>query len=246
MEAAIYRLMAELENKHWWFVSRTHIVNTLIERAHGKQVANKILDLGCGSGNNFEMLSKFGEVTGMEPDSYAINIAAERHKAKTLICDLLPTSNKQLKHEYYDLIVLTDVLEHIENDRQALKNIYELLSKDGGVVFTVPAFPILWGAHDTTHHHFRRYILNDLNNKLLEAGFKIRYISYFNFWLFPVIFSIRIIKKILPFIKDKPDLSTPHPIINSIMKSIFSSEDVFINRIRLPFGVSIIAYVTKI
>jgi hypothetical protein len=135
-----------------------------------------------------------------------------------------------------------DVIEHIDDDISALVSIKSMLSKGGFAVITVPAYKFLWSPFDDMNHHRRRYNLSMLEEKLISAGFIIKKISYFNFFLFP----LALISKLFNRISNRSgisDLDVPPIFINKLMAKIFQTEQIFLKKINFPFGVSIIAIV---
>ena len=166
MKKDVYIKMADVEENHWWFKSRTKIVEAFVQKSDRKDL--KIFDLGCASGKNFQMLSKYGEITGFEPEEYSIQIAKNKGIAKDIIQGYLPQDAKKIT-EKFDLVVLTDVLEHIEKDEESLKVIHNIMKPDAKVIITVPALMWMWGHHDETHYHYRRYTVKELREKMKEA-----------------------------------------------------------------------------
>ena len=118
----------------------------------------------------------------------------------------------------------------------------------GYLLVTVPADQFLWSEHDEINHHKRRYTLKTLHQVITNSGYTIKYSSYFNFWLFPIVAGIRLIKKILLLKKNNipnSDLNLPHKIVNRILTLLFASESYLISKIAMPFGVSIILIAEK-
>lgn len=242
MEPSIYTLMASLEENHWWFAARRTIVNNIIRQLRLPPDAN-ILDAGCGTGGNLAMLSRYGQVHAMELDDRARQMANAKGVARVLsgrLPDRIPYQKDQ-----FDLIALLDVLEHVEDDRNTLRVLGSLLKSGGYLLISVPAFPSLWSAHDEVHHHKRRYLLDELKNKLENAGLEITYTSYFNTILFPLIFGARQLGKLRANKRGSGDLAVPPPLINRLLFTIFSSERFVVGRWSLPFGVSAIAVARK-
>lgn len=233
--------MDAVESYHWWFVSRARIIREILKKTYNKKNNLKILDVGCGTGGNFKLLSEFGEITGVEPDNFAYEQAKLKMLAKTLINTDFIVS-KELENQKFDLIVLTDVLEHIEKDELALSKIRNLLTSNGLLLITVPANMSLWSKHDTTHHHYRRYSFSELKSKLLGANFEINFLSYFNFYLFPLVFLGRKLK----LNENKDDVDITNGITNRLFKFIFSLERYTISKkLRFPIGVSLITLCKK-
>ena len=145
----------------------------------------------------------------------------------------------------YDLIFLTDVIEHIEDDKNQMKNIVNYLKDEGHLLITVPAYQFLFSEKDKMLHHFRRYSKKTILN-ILPDNSKVEKISYFNFFLFfPIAIAILFFKFFKIQFIDEVE-KTPNKIVNYLMYKIFSLEKKFLNWISFPFGISIILLVKKI
>lgn len=243
MDASLYQQMRELEDRHWWFKGRRAIVASQLQSCALPGHA-KILDLGCGTGGNLEMLSQFGEVLGAELDEQAARMAGERGVAAVIrgkLPDALPFAAAS-----FDCITLLDVLEHIADDRATLAAVNNLLTPAGQVLITVPAFPFLWGPHDEAHHHQRRYCATQLQKLLHEAGFEMTTLSYCNAWLFPPVALVRLARKYFPKGEAGTELSLPPAPLNALLAMLFASERHLLRHVTLPFGISLIAVAKKI
>lgn len=241
MDKEVYKILAETEENHWWFVARRKIIKEKIKGLKLPENA-KIIEAGCGTGGNLQMLSKFGEVTGLEMDETARKFSQEQNIAQIKYAKM--PNDIPVQDEEFDLIGLFDVLEHIEEDEETLKALYKKLKPNGKIILTVPAFPFLWSSHDTYHHHKKRYLIKELNNIVENSGFKIEYSSYYNFWLFPVIALVRLLSK---YQKEpsKYHLYPPNRFFNYLLTKLFASESFLLKKIKLPFGSSIILTATK-
>ncbi len=248
MRADIYQTMASVEDTHWWFRGRRAIINSVLSRI--RLPANpSIIDVGSGTGGNLKMLAAIGRVKGMELDAEARALANARGII-TVEPGELP-GKIPFGGERFDLAVMFDVLEHIEQDYSTLRAIHARLAEGGKLLLTVPAFELLWSMHDTMHHHKRRYGLSPLIRLVERAGYKVTFASYINFWLFPLIALVRIFDRITggKVIGKKSDSNTelhiPPAPINGLLEKIFASEAGIIRHLRLPFGVSIILVAEK-
>ena len=242
MENKIFQKMLKLESSHWWFVARRKIIQRAINNLDLPRNI-RILDAGCGNGDNLSLLSTFGDLVAFEKNEYALKTAkskkiGEIYKAE--LPDKLPNTIKT----NFDLIVLLDVLEHIDDDSKSLTTVRKLMNNKGIILITVPAFQWLWSEHDVIHHHKRRYSKSELREKLDSSGFRIKYISYFNTLLFPFALVERIGQKI--FSPSNPEiLELSNNKINFLLEKIFSLEAIFMNKISLPFGLSLVAIAEK-
>jgi SAM-dependent methyltransferase len=242
MDPALYPRMAAVEDTHWWFAARRAICERMLDRT-GLQPDALILELGCGTGGNFPLLARRGELYAMDADATALQFAASRRLAR-LARGSLP-GEFPFSGMTFHLAVMTDVLEHLDDERGSLRLVRSNLKRGGWLLMTVPALPWLWSRHDATHHHRRRYRAQQLAALLHESGFAINYLSYYNFLLFPAIASVRIAQRLLGGPAqpgtDAHDLTMPSPAVNSMLLRLFSSERFALGKVRFPVGVSLIA-----
>ncbi len=236
MEKHTYNDMSKLEDQHWWFVARRQIVKKLIS-SYSQQKPLKILEVGSGTGGNSKMLKSFGSLDSLEKSSYAINLAQKKNPdVNYQICDV-PEELDIVEAKKYDLIVILDVLEHIEDDYLALKKLKGKLSADGLMVISTPAHPFMWSQHDVIHHHFRRYKKKQLLKLVTEAGMETKFHSYINCLLSPLILTVRGFNNLFKR-GNQGDEREHSRIINKILQHIFAFEGKLIPRIRLFFGIS--------
>jgi SAM-dependent methyltransferase len=238
----MYRIFFEIQKKHWWFVTKKKIVLDTIDRFFKKDDQTKILDIGCGSGLMLNALSKIGPTYGMDMSDEAIEFSKEIYSgdiAQGSLPDQVPYENN-----FFSLITALDIIEHIDRDIDSLTAMRDLLTPGGKIIITVPAYMFLWSPFDDMNEHKRRYTLTELKTKLLQTGFTIEKISYYNTLLFPIVFVVRLLNNVLN--RDgASDMDIPSPPVNFILRKIFSFEMYLLRFLNLPFGVSVIAVVRK-
>lgn len=243
MEEFVYHRMAEVEEKHFWYVARREILKTLLQRfIDGDYADKKVLDLGAGTGRNVVFFSElFPQIVGAEFSPVARKIAQQKYNLNLIDC-IIPD---KLPEQKFDLILMLDVLEHIKDDEKAVKKVLERLEEGGCLLITVPAYQFLWSFHDVKNHHYRRYNKKLLAEVVLCAGGKIEFISYFNSLLFPVAAGVRMLKKLLHW-RDEIDETKLPPIgLNNCLAKVFKAEKYFLKKRALPFGLSLVAVIRK-
>jgi SAM-dependent methyltransferase len=239
VDNAVYDELAAVEDTHWWFLGRRRIVRDVLRRRLGRATAPRaIVDVGCGTGGMLGMLREFGDVTGLDASPIAVGYCEQRFGDSVEVrLGRIPEDIP----EGADVITAFDVVEHLEDDDRALAGIHDRLPPGGVFVCTVPAFPFLWSGHDVVHHHHRRYTQDVLRRRLEDAGFTVERISYFNTFLFPAAAAIRLLQRFVPGAPAGSDASTPKPVVNRLLLTLFASERFLLRWTTLPVGISLMA-----
>ncbi|MCX5875940.1 MAG: class I SAM-dependent methyltransferase [Deltaproteobacteria bacterium] len=241
MRPETYREMAEVQDRHWWFVARKRILANLI-RTLALPTEPRILEIGCGTGGNLAMLARFGRLCAMEYDVEARAIAASLGICPVAaggLPDPVPFEDGQ-----FDLICLLDVLEHIEDDLAALMRASKLLDPAGRLLVTVPAYAWLWSTHDEAHHHFRRYTVKSVRKLANAAGLSVYRLGYFNSLMFSLIAGARLLQKAVGK-NAGSDAALPASFVNQLLTGLFGLERHIAPRTLFPFGTSVLAVLGK-
>jgi SAM-dependent methyltransferase len=149
-------------------------------------VGRRVLEIGAGIGNMSAFLveqPRVDRVVLTDTESYYLGRLRERFagRPQVVVAELrLPAVDPRLAAEFLDTVVCLNVLEHIEDDRAALRAMHDLLAPGGRLVLLVPSLPMLYGTLDEALGHFRRYVPGELSAKLGAAGFRLRHLEYFN------------------------------------------------------------------
>ena len=243
MNIAEYAEMYKLESFYWWFVARRQLLESLVESIARDFKRPTILDVGCGTGINYSVLSKYGDTFSTDASEEALTFSRSRGTDGLARSHLesLPFANST-----FDIVTALDVLEHVDDDLKALDEILRVTAKRGVLVITVPAYGFLWSEHDEALHHRRRYAASELRNKLTNAGFEVERISYYITLLFFPILFMRFIQSVT---KKSIQAKTSHIVLpgwlNSLLVGILGFERWLLRWINLPFGVSIVCLARK-
>lgn len=242
MERVVYRQMAELDQRHWWYRARRRVLAELILREAMPPPDARVLEIGCGTGHNLAMLGGFGTVDAIELDDEARAIAERRLGREVLSAPLPELAG--VPDRAYDLIATLDVIEHIDDDRAALGAIASKLKPGGKLVMTVPAHRWMWSAHDVVNHHKRRYSKAGLRRLIDGSPLKLEKLGYFNSLLFPLAVAERLASKLRG--KDDADVKLPSGPLNGALEAIFGAERHLVGRLPLPPGLSLFAVASAI
>jgi SAM-dependent methyltransferase len=238
MERHTYSIMYEVEGSHWWFVGRRRIISSFIEkicRDMGK-ARPRILDVGCGTGANLEMLAQYGEAEGVDVSQEALAFCRERglRNVRQGAAERLPYDD-----ESFDLVTALDVVEHLDDDTAGLREMRRVLKPGGRAMLFVPAFMFLWGVQDDVSHHRRRYTLAGLSAAVRAAGFEVERVTYANISFFGPILLGRLLMRatgVRPASENNINVSA----LNGVLGRLLGAESTLLRRLNFPFGVSAI------
>ena len=241
MEPDFYPAYFRLEERHWWFVGRRAILVRVLERHVGQRTRPlDVLDFGCGTGAFLTVLGRFGPVSAVDGDEAAVSFCRRRGHGEVRHVPAgtpLPFADGSV-----DLVTSLDVVEHIEDDVGALRELHRVLRPGGLLLVAVPAFMFLWGDQDEISHHVRRYTDASLRRSLHDAGFVVERSSYFNTWLFAPIAALRLARRLIRSPSaQRTDFDVGPAWLNGALAWLLASEAGVVSRTRLPFGVSLLA-----
>ena len=245
MQPKEYELVRQVQSRHWWWLGREKIIETVVDKYIDTSVKFEVADIGCGFGANISMLRKYGDVTGLELNAEAIETVKSRWGDSVQTVEWKSPNPLEMK---FNFMLLADVLEHIEDDEGAINWISEHLMDDGYTMITVPAHQFLWTQMDEVLNHYRRYTKKSLL-ELFDDRFEVVYCSYYNMFLFPVKVCFVIFDKLkrllFPSAEKRSYNDVPPSIINSIFKHIVRLESSLISRTTMPIGAGLVCLIKK-
>jgi SAM-dependent methyltransferase len=240
VETSTYQIEAQLERNHWWFQGRRRILDRMLAGLEpALPPGARALDVGCGTGANGPVLAaRAALAVGIDASPVPLGLGGtdERGHSARLRGDAgaLPFPDQS-----FDLVVALDVLEHLDDDAGASRELHRVLRPGGVLVVFVPALRLLWGLQDDVSHHRRRYHRAELRDLVASAGFRIQRLTFFNSLLFPPILAARLLMRLRPPRHLKSENEVGGPISNALLGAVFGAEAALLDRIDFPVGVSL-------
>jgi SAM-dependent methyltransferase len=229
----------QAEDRHWWYRGRRTVLERVLDGlALGEPI--RILDAGCGSGRNMVDLARRGTVTGVELSGPSVEKARERGCGEVIEGSVL---EMPFPDDSFDLAVSLDVIEHLEDDLGALRELRRVVAPGGALLVTVPAYGWLWSGHDEINHHQRRYTMRSLRTVAQQAGWREDRTSYFNSLLLPVAIVLRVLDRFSRKTTESSlDLWVPPEPVNRALEVPLMLESQMIARGgRIPAGLSLLS-----
>lgn len=238
--------LAEIESGYWWFCGRTHWATKLASAAlQNQNIAPEkatYLDLGCGTGgfaNSLNESLKFRRTFLVDGDPKVLELAARYPAFQAEYRDL---SNEFTLPGDADLFSCMDVIEHLPNDELFLKRLYSQMKQGSSLILSVPAYPSLYTEWDRLLGHYRRYTPRHLRSIFKAAGFSIEFLSPMWSFLTPAA-PIRKLRS--KRYQESMEFEKVPTFINQALVLASKLEWIWARRLPLPFGTSLIAWVTR-
>jgi SAM-dependent methyltransferase len=226
MDDVVFRLHAALAHDHWWFDARRRIARDIVDALPPGTAGRRVVDIGCGVGANAPAFHSDYAYTGYDVSPLAIERARVAVPGARFIAGALDAAVRDLAEA--DVVLLMDVLEHVEDDHHLLADIVHATRPGAWLLVTVPAGPGMWGAHDRALGHYRRY--DRASFIALWDGLPVRValVSFFNTRLHV---PVRLLRK-LGALRGRSwgeagtDLRRPNARVNALLARMFAGEAV--------------------
>jgi SAM-dependent methyltransferase len=243
-----FKKLYDVEGDNFWFKSRNKVIQGLFKKYLGENKAAEVLEIGCGTGyvlNGLKDRFPSYSLIGSEIHLKGIEFAKKRLPE----VDFIQLDATRIPfQEKFDAVGAFDVLEHIEEDVEVMKNVHKSLKKGGLFFISVPQYMFMWSQADDMAFHKRRYTRSEMKQKLESVGFEVAYLSSFVFTLFPLMYTSRKLRGKEERKTDKEDMEEFNipPIVNKTFSAFMKIDEFLIkNGIKLPFGGSVIAVAKK-
>jgi SAM-dependent methyltransferase len=250
MDAEVFRVHAEVERRHWWFVARRQILRAVVEALLPPSTSSRVVDLGCGVGATAPAFHPDYEYAGYEPSEVAVDFARSTYPGVTFHVGTAASASEDLARA--DVVLLTDVIEHVPDDRALLLEALQPMKAGAWLLVTVPAGMELWSPHDVALGHYRRYDVSSLRAVCSGMPARMGLLSYFNTRLYLPVRAARWMTSHLDRAAGHGGTDTLPPApLNALLRRVFAGEGASlaeaINRSTAPGarGVSLMALLQR-
>jgi ubiquinone/menaquinone biosynthesis C-methylase UbiE len=224
------------DEHHWWYRGRRRVLRAELDRLHLEPGA-RILDAGCGSGRMLDELAVRGAAMGVDAAADAVAATQRRgHTARQCHIESMPFADG-----CFDLVTCLDVIEHTPDDVRTLCELRRVTRPGGALLATVPAYQLLWSAHDVANGHYRRYRVPALRSAAAAAGWCHLRDSYFNTLLLAPAALVRLRRRRRAADGGSELDLTPGWLDGPLEWPLRLEAGLLRSGARLPFGLSLLA-----
>lgn len=243
----LLRATARAEARHFWFRGLRAFVTPLLQRAIGERRDARLVDCGCGTGANVDLLSRFGRAYGF--DLSAVGLRLGREAGRTRLARATVTA-APFPSAAFDLVSSFDVLYSLEDgdERAAISEMYRLLRPGGYALVNVAAMEVLRGDHSVLSRERRRYSRADLRRRLEAAGFVVERITYTNATLFLPMLLGRALQRrrgLKAEGETEQEIAVPPAPLNALLTAALRAESLWLRWLDEPFGSSLLCLARK-
>lgn len=243
----LLRATALAEQRHFWFRGFRFFVTPLLERAVAGRSGLRLLDCGCGTGNNLDMLGRYGRAYGF--DLTASGLAFGRDAGRTRLArasiGAIPFPDAS-----FDIVTSFDVLYSLPDaiEQAAIREMYRVARPGAWLLINVAAMEMLRGDHSVLSHEVRRYSRDGLARLVTDAGFHVDRITYTNAVLFPPMALARTIQRARGLSAEQEadqEIRVPAAPVNLALTAALKLESLWLRAVDNPFGSSLLCLARK-
>lgn len=232
------------ERDHFWFRGFRRFMAPLLAEAVRGRKSPTILDCGCGTGNNLQLLRRYGAAFGIDLTWTGLAFARRRgeHAVARATAASLPFPGA-----VFDVVTSFDVIYALDDATESatIREMFRVLKPGGCLVINVAAMDVLKGNHSVLANEIRRYSRSTLGTRLTEAGFHIRRMSYTNATILPMVAAVRLAQRASGYQESNQEISIPPAPINLALSGALAVEAGLLRFVNMPFGSSLMALAEK-
>jgi SAM-dependent methyltransferase len=243
----LLRAPARAEARHFWFRGFRAFVAPLLRDATRGRTDARLLDCGCGTGANLELLSRFGRAAGF--DLSAVGLTFGREAGRTRLARATVTA-APFRSSTFDVVTSFDVIYSLESadERAAIAEMFRMVKPGGFAIVNVAATKMLRGDHSVLSGEVRRYSRDELRARLSEGGFEIVRITYTNATLFLPMAIVRALQRMRGLKAEggtEKEITVPPKAVNGLLSIAMALESMWLRKFDEPFGSSLLCLARK-
>jgi SAM-dependent methyltransferase len=242
--ADLLELAERAHADHFWYHGFRSFVGPVLADVAGGRTNLRIVDCGCGTGHNLELLARHGRVVGF--DLTPGGLARARARGEPVARGDI--TRVPFRAETFDLATSFDVMQSVEHDREAVREIARLLKPEGAAVITMAALEALRGDHSDWWREIRRYTPSMARALAEQAGLRVERVQFLFASLVPPMLAVRTVQRIArPLRRPRldADIAVPSPPINALLTWAVRTEAAITRRVPMPFGSSLLLVARK-
>jgi SAM-dependent methyltransferase len=245
----LLRATARAEKHHFWFRGFRWFVTPLIAQATAARSDPRLLDAGCGTGANVDLLQRFGSAFGFDFSETGVRLGREAGRTRLALATVTAAP---FPSGAFDVVTSFDVLYSLQDrdERAALSEMYRLLRPGGYAIINVAAMEMLRGDHSVLGREVRRYSREVLRNHVAGAGFTVVRLTYAFATLFVPLAVSRAWQRRRGLVGEddvraQQEISVPAAPVNALLTAALRLESMWLRRFDVPFGSSLLCVARK-
>jgi len=238
-------LTGRAQATHFWFRGFRQFVTPVIAGLASGRAGLRLVDCGCGTGHNLQLLCPYGRAIGLDL-SQSGSAHAQAAGWTVLRADV---TSLPLASNAFDMATSFDVLQCVEADEAAVREMARIVKPGGAIVLTVAALDVLRGDHAEVWQEVRRYTPATARRLVESAGLRAERVSFMFASVFPLIAFVRLTqrltRKLGRAVRADTDISTPARPLNLVLTALVSAEAALVRRVPMPIGSSVLVVARK-
>jgi SAM-dependent methyltransferase len=241
----LLELTGRAEAAHFWFRGFRKFMAPVMEELAAGRTGLRLVDCGCGRGHNLRLLQPHGWVFGFD-----LTATGPLHaRAGGWVVARGDVTKIPLASESCDVATAFDVLQCVEADVAAVREMARIVRPGGAIVATLAAFDILRGDHGEVWHEVRRYTPATARRLVEAAGLRAERVSFLFASIFPLVVAARLTQRATRRFRSEPradiDIAVPAAPVNLLLSGLVSAEAALVRHVPMPIGSSILVVARK-
>ena len=235
----LLELTGRAEATHFWFRGFRKFVSPILERLTARARDLRIVDCGCGTGHNLRLLHPYGRAIGFD---VTLGGTRSAHKAGWPVVQA-DITRIPLADCSVDMATAFDVLQCVEADEAAVREMARIVRPGGVVVLTVAGLNVLRGDHAEVWREVRRYTPAHARRLVERAGLDAEHVAFLFASTFPLMLAVRVSQRLTrPFrpLRADTDIAVPSAPVNAVLTALVNAEAALARVVWMPVGSSIV------